>query len=288
MHKTRLVPAFALAFALAAAGAAALEPADFLRANFGVLIESHLNPDFESNVASPSINFNFGAGLNYPFSAESPLSFAPSALFYSYYGEYIEGQPVSADQAFSSTYILGLMLNSAIMYTTPIGKSEFTFSGGVGLCIDARIALKSGDIPEDPERNTASADDAAAYSNKYFWEKGRFIVPSTTINIDYALTERIGVGMTTRILWPFYNLWTKEGYGFLDQTKYVINLTLRYNLKSKGPEEAAAEAAADSEAPPEAEAAQASADNAAPVEAAPAAPPASDAAPKPEGSGKTN
>jgi hypothetical protein len=285
MHKTRAVSAFALAFALAATGAAALEPADFLRANFGVLVESHLNPDFKSNVASPSVNFNFGAGLNFPFSAESPFSFAPSALFYSYYGEFIEGQPVSADQAFSSTYIVGIMLNSAIMYTTPIGSSKFTFSGGVGLCIDARFAIKSGDIPEDPARKTASADDAAAYSNKYFWGKGRFIDPSTTINIDYALTDRIGVGVTGRVLWPFYNLWTKEGYGFLDQTKYIINLTLRYNLRSKGSEEAAA----DSETPSEAGPAQASPAEAAPQgEATPAAPPAADAAPKPAGSDKTN
>jgi len=234
MRKSCAVLGVSLGIVLASAGAWALEPPDYMRANFGVLVESHLNPDFAGNVSSPSINFSLGAGINYPLAPESPFSFAPSAQLYGYYGEFNSGQPVAADQAFSSTYIVGLMLNAPIMYTTPIGESDFTFSGGAGLCLDLRLALKSGDIPASDSSD--SADTAASDSNFYFWSEGRFLVPSTTLDVDYRLSDRIYVGLLTRILWPIYNLWTGEGYGFLDQTKYIINVSLRYKLKPKGGE----------------------------------------------------
>jgi hypothetical protein len=233
MRKTCAIAAFALLLAFLPFEAGALEPPDYIRANFGVLIESQLNPNFDGNVSSPSINFDFGLGLNYPFAPESRLSFAPSGHFYSYYGEYNSGQPVSADQAFSSTYIIGIMLDAPVMYTLPLGNSgDFTLSAGAGLCLDLRLALQSGDI--EATSSSASADDAASLSNTYFWSEGRFIDPSTTINLDYRLNDRMGVGFMGRVLWPIYNLWTGEGYGFLDQTKYILNITIRYKLKPKG------------------------------------------------------
>ena len=223
--------ALALALAFVPLEATALESPDSLRVTMGVLIESQLNPGLDSNVSTPSINYNFGAGLNYPFAPDSRFSFAPSGNLYFYYGEFNSGQPVSADQAFSSTYIVGALLNAPVMYSLPLGSSDFTLRAGLGLCLDLRVALKSGDIPSTPTSD--SADDAAADSNKYFWGKGRFITPSTTVGVEYALNDRMSAGLSTRVLWPIYNLWTSEGYGFFDQTKYIIDIAIRYKLKPK-------------------------------------------------------
>jgi hypothetical protein len=236
------IRAVAAALALASlplGTAAALEPPDTLRVNWGVLVESLLNPAFSdptltSSVSTPSINFNFGAGVSMPFSPGSRFSFGPSADFYYYNGEFIEGQPVAADQGFSSTFVFGALLNAPIVYSIPISP-QITISAGVGLCIDLRFAFPSGDL-----NPTASAQA----SNAYFWGKGRFITPSTTLRFEYALTERVGFGFSGRVLWPIYNLWTGEGYGFFDQGKYLIDLVVRFRLKPAGGSAAAAPAAA--------------------------------------------
>jgi hypothetical protein len=240
-------------------GASALEEPDILRANWGVLVESLTNPALSSQVSSPSINFNFGAGVSMPLSPDSPWSFGPSADLYWYYGEFNGGQPVATDEAFSSTFVLGLLLNAPVVYSIPL-DSKFTFSAGAGLCLDLRFAFQSGDLDAS----------AAKSSNAYFWGMGRFITPSTTLRIEYKLTERVGFGFSARVLWPVYNLWTGEGYGFFDQGKYLLSLVVRYKLKAPVEATAAAAVPVPAAAVPPAEAPAA----AAPPAPAPAAAPA--------------
>jgi hypothetical protein len=223
-------------------GASALEAPDTLRANWGVLVESLTNPALSSHVSSPSINFNFGAGVSMPLSPDSRWSFGPSADLYWYYGEFNSGQPVATDEAFSSTFVMGLLLNAPVVYSIPLNP-KFTLSAGGGLCLDLRFAFKSGDLDAS----------AAKASNAYFWGMGRFLTPSTTLRIEYKLTERVGFGFSARVLWPIYNIWTGEGYGFFDQGKYLLSLVVRYKLKapvdsSAGDAGAAAVPAADAPA----------------------------------------
>jgi hypothetical protein len=241
-----------LLLALLPLGASALEAPETLRANWGVLVESLTNPALSSHVSSPGINFSFGAGVGMPLSPDSRWSFGPSADLYWYYGEFNSGQPVATDEAFSSTFVLGLLLNAPMVYSIPL-DSKFTLSAGGGLCLDIRFAFKSGDLDAS----------AAKSSNAYFWGMGRFITPSTTLRIEYKLTERVGFGFSARVLWPIFNLWTGEGYGFFDQGKYLLALVVRYKLKapvdsSAGDAGAAAAPAAESAPQPAASAAPAS------------------------------
>jgi len=210
-----------LLLALLPLRASALEAPDTLRANWGVLVESLTNPALSSHVSSPSINFNFGAGISMLFAPESRWSFAPSADIYYYYGEFNSGQPVATDEAFSSTFVLGLLLNAPAVYSIPLSP-QITVSAGAGLCLDLRFAFNSGDLDAG----------AAKASNAYFWGMARFLTPSTVLRFEYKLTERVGFGFSGRVLWPAYNLWTGEGYGFFDQGKYLLSLVVRYKLKA--------------------------------------------------------
>ena len=71
--------------------------------------------------------------------------------------------------------------------------------------------------------------------NQYFWDKARFSTPSTpAVRRQYRLTDRVVVGLTGRVLWPIYNLWTGEGYGFFDQGMYLLELSMRYKLGKSG------------------------------------------------------
>jgi hypothetical protein len=228
----------ALVLALLPLGVAALEAPDAIRGNWGVLVESLLNPALNSNVSSPSINFNFGAGVSMPFSPDSRISFGPSADIYFYNGEFNGGQPVAADESNSTTYVVGCLLNAPVVYSLPINP-KLTLSAGMGLCLDLRFALaSSGDTSSD-----------ASKSNAYFWGMGRFITPSTTLRLEYTLTERVGFGFSGRILWPIYNLWTGEGYGFFDQTKYLLDIVIRFRLRAASPQALAEPSASPADSP---------------------------------------
>jgi hypothetical protein len=217
-----------LALALAALPATALESPEYLRVTWGVLGESFLDPALttvgSADRAPPfSINYNFGAGVSMPFTRVPGLAFAPSGDMYFYNAQYTTaGQVVPTDEAFTSAFVLGLILNAPLAYSYAI-NDQFNITASVGLAFDLRVAF-----------TTDSAK--ASYTplmNSYLWDKGRFLMPSTSIRGEYKLTDRVGFGFTARMFWPIYNLWTEEGFGFFDQGKYFFDLVIRYKLGSK-------------------------------------------------------
>ena len=222
-------------------GAAALEAPVAIRPTWGVLAESLLDPANSSAIPSPSLNFNFGCGVVMPFEPGSRFSFEPSADIYYYNAEWTaDGQTLPTDESFSSAFVLGLLLDAPVVYSLPVGE-KLTFGFGAGLCLDVRLAFTT-----DP----ASAGNTPLM-NGYFWNQARFITPSTLIRGEYALTDRVGFGFTGRVLWPIYNLWTGEGFGFFDQGMYLIDLTIRYRL-GEGKGASAAVSPPAEPAPPEA------------------------------------
>lgn len=207
-------------------GAAALEAPVAIRPTLGVLFETLLDPSLSTpgaavRVPSPSINFNFGCGVIMPFAPDSYFSFEPSADIYYYNAEITPaGQALPTFEEYSSAFVLGLLIDAPVVFSMTVGQ-KFSFGVGAGLCLDARVAFPVAG---------ALSPDAPAASNQYYWGKARFLMPSTLLRAEYALTDRVGFGITGRFLWPIYNLWTGEGFGFFDQSKYLIDLTIRYKL----------------------------------------------------------
>jgi hypothetical protein len=221
MRRCAVLAATVLAL-LAPLGAAALEAPVALRPTWGVLIEGLLDHSADSSISSPSINFNFGAGVVMPFSPSSRFSFEPSADLYWAYYEYFDERGVPTDLTFGSAFGLGLLLDLPVVYTLPLG-SKFTLGFGVGACLNARVAFT---IDSNKSENTPLI-------NRYFWDKGRFATPTTLIRGEYKLTDRVGFGFTGRVLWPIYNLWAGEGYGFFDHGMYLVDLTILYRFKKQ-------------------------------------------------------
>jgi hypothetical protein len=205
------------------ATSAALEAPTVIRPSVGLVMESLLNPANASSVASPSLNVSFGCGVVMPFEAGSRFSFEPSADIYSYNAEYFHGQALPDEESFSQAFVIGLLLDAPVVYTFPEWRN-FTFGVGAGLCLDLRVAfLAAGAIDADIPQ-----------INGYFWDKARFITPSTLVRGEYKLTDRVVVGLTGRVLWPIYNLWTGEGYGFFDQGMYLLQISMIYKLGKRG------------------------------------------------------
>ena len=148
------------------------------------------------------------------------MSFEPSADIYYYNAEYTANhQTVSTDEAFSSAFVLGLLLDAPVVYSLSAGP-KFTFGFGAGLCLDVRIAFTT-----DPGRA-----ENTPFMNGYFWDKARFILPSTLIRGEYKLTDRVDFGFTGRVLWPIHNLWSGDGFGFMDRGIYLVDLSVLYRL----------------------------------------------------------
>lgn len=212
----------ALALALLPlSGAAALEAPTAIRPSVGLVMESLLDPNLAGHaIPSPSLNVSFGAGVVMPLEAGSRFSFEPSADLYFYNAEYTtDGQALPTDESFGQAFVIGLLLDAPVVYTFPAWQN-FTFGAGAGLCLNLRVAIST-----DP----AYAGNTPLM-NGYFWDKGRFITPSTLVRGEYKLTDNVDVGLTGRVLWPIYNLWTGEGYGFFDQGTYLLQITMIYKL----------------------------------------------------------
>jgi hypothetical protein len=210
-----------LAMALAAVGglsaASPFEAMESIRPTWGVLMEPLLDKSASSEVPSPSINFNLGAGVVLPLIANPRWSFEPSVDIYWYYCEYVNGRAVPGEETLSDAFAIGLLVDAPFVYSFPIGGK---FAGGVGggLCLDLRFAI-----------------DTPPYGNlgkiyAYLWDKARFIMPSTLARVEYRLSDRVEFGFELRAMLPVFNLWTPGSPGLFDQAIFIAGLALRYRL----------------------------------------------------------
>jgi hypothetical protein len=211
----------AIALALFAARAMAIEAPTAIRPTWGVLMENILDPT--AGVATPSLVFNFGAGVVMPFKPDSPFTLVPSADFYYYYAELHNGRAVPTDESFSDNFVLGLILDAPVVYNIPLGQ-KFSVGAGAGPCLDFRVAFSTDrSLVDTPEINL------------YFWDKARFLTLSTVIRAEYKLTDLVDFGVKGRAIWPIYNLWAYEGHGFFDHTMYLIDVAVTFKIGSKAP-----------------------------------------------------
>jgi hypothetical protein len=215
----------ALAF-LAASGAAAMDAPVAIRPTWGVLVENVF--DTATPAFAPSINFNLGTGFILPFSADSSFSFVPSADIYYYYAALNTSSravPTEYSQR-GSAFVLGLLLDAPVVYNLPLGP-KFSLGGGLGLCLDARVAFATAN-------DAMSAVDTPSI-NRYLWDKARFLMPSTVLRGEYTLTDNVAFGFKGRMLWPIANLWANEGFGFFDHSIYLIDVALTVRLGQRNP-----------------------------------------------------
>lgn len=181
-------------------------------------MEPLLDEAVSSEVPSPSINFNVGAGVVLPLISNPRWAFEPSANLYYYYCEFANGRAVPGDATLSDAFVLGLLVDAPFVYSFPIG-GRFTAGAGGGLCLDLRFAF---DTP--PYGNLG-----AIYG--YLWDKARFILPSALARAEYRLTERVEFGLELRAMLPVFNLWTPDSPGFFDQAIFMVDMALRYRLR---------------------------------------------------------
>lgn len=190
-----------------------------IRYELGVV--AALNLDSSSGTASLVTNI-LGASASFPLSPSSRFSFEPGAdLYWAYYGETASGRAVPIELENRDAFVVGILLDAPISYGIPLGE-DFRLGLGAGLALNLRVGIKAAE---------EVADGTVAAINSYFWSKGRFLMPSTSLRIEYRLTERFDFGFTARVFWPLFNLWAGEGLPILDQGIFGGALVVRQRLR---------------------------------------------------------
>lgn len=189
-----------------------------IRYELGVV--AALNLDSGTGTASLVTNI-LGASLSFPLAPASRLSFEPGAdLYWAYYGE-VADRAVPIELENRDAFVLALLLDAPLSYAIPLGE-DFRLSLGAGLALDLRVGIKAAE---------EVADETVAAINTYLWSKGRFLMPSTFLRIEYRLTENFDFGFAARAFWPLYNLWAGEGLPLLDQGIFGGSLVVRQRLR---------------------------------------------------------
>ncbi len=195
-----------------------LEAPESIRAAWGVLMESLLDPDSEQSVPNPSVNFNLGAGIVLPTANNPRWAFEPSADLYWYYCGYINDRAVPVEETLSDAFVLGILVDAPFVYSFPI-SGDFSAGLGGGLALNLRIAF-----------------DTAPYGNLgevygYLWGLARFILPSALARVEYRLSERVECGLQLRAFLPVFNLWSPDSPSLLDQSMLAVGMSIRYRLR---------------------------------------------------------
>lgn len=216
---------------VAGARLGAIPKPEAFRPDLGVVLVPNTDPDKET---SSLVTYVLGCGVVYPLhsgpaeAAESVAakktawSFEPSAdLYTAYYEIDALDRAVPTMEGEQDAFVIGLLLDTPIVFNVRL-NDKFVFSTGAGLAFDIRVAF------QDPDPTVE--DGAGAAINAYFWGKGRFVLPSTFLRVEYKLTARVDFGFALRAYWPLFNLWAGEGLPFLDQGIFGGSLGVRYKL----------------------------------------------------------
>lgn len=209
-------------------------PAQYLRPMLGALVDNNLDPLIAGGHGlTTAFASSLGASVDIPFTKGSWFALEPTALLYWSNYEYMDGRAIYADESFTTAFGLGLLFDTPIVVSFPLGKT-LSLGLGIGPCVDLRYAFQI---------NAPYLSSNYPYINQYFWENGHFFQPEGMIRLEYKLTDNFGFGFTGRFLWPAYNYWSSGSYSFMDRSMIAVNLSIRYTLpepKPKKPPEAPA------------------------------------------------
>jgi hypothetical protein len=128
-------------------------------------------------------------------------------IYGTYYGySYPMNRAVPANPENRSSFVIGPILGiQGLAKFQPLEKIGLRVYGG--LAADLRICLIAGGL-EGAEKEMVSEEVKDITS--YFWGRGRWLFPVLGLGMDVGLTEKLLLGVDTRVWFPLYRLWTGE------------------------------------------------------------------------------
>ena len=137
------------------------------------------------------------------------------------------GYPMACNPENRSAFVLGFLTGVNAVGYFPIGEGAFRVFGGLAFdfrVITLAIGLNhpadfTGDIKTDAQLQT----DAVS---KYFWEKGRWFMPSAGFGFDFPINSRFLLGFDLRAWFPVYKIWASDKAPDIDGWRFGANLRI--------------------------------------------------------------
>lgn len=228
------IPAPALAQASAVPVVEAIDPGPGLLGPgatpaLGVLFIPSVIPKDGSGkeLAGPQILTNsLGAGLYLPIGPV--FGFEPGFDFYYFHHVWIEeaGRAAPTDEAWRTTFTLGFLVSLPLSASWRITRN-FDLALGLGPAFHLRLGLLAAGVAESEPADVAHVP----LINAFFYEGGRWFVPTSFLRGEYRLTDRVDFGFSARAFWPVYNAWNGAPAGsWWDEGVFGGALVVRYRF----------------------------------------------------------
>jgi len=138
------------------------------------------------------------------------------------------GYPMACNPENRSAFVMGLLTGVQAVGFFPIGENIKARIYG-GPAFDFRIitlafglnkpSAITGVIQTDPRLQT---DEII----KYFWGKGRWLMPVAGFGFDFPLNEKFYLGFDIRTWFPVYKLWVKDNSPAIDGWRFGVGLRI--------------------------------------------------------------
>jgi hypothetical protein len=174
----------------------------------------------------PSPGVALAYGIRGPLELELSLD-----LYFTHYSyDWDLARPLPVELENRSAFVAGALTGLQLGARIPLGeRGRLRFYAGPAA--DIRMVFIAGglndaDLVKDDPAGAPMQTDAV---RKYFWERGRWLLPFAGAGYDFPVNDSIFVGIDLRVWFPVYRLWTGEDLPPLEGWRFgpAFRITLR-------------------------------------------------------------
>jgi hypothetical protein len=177
---------------------------------------------------------SLGLSVAYPVWGPLRLELTEDLYFSNYEYNTEHGYPMACNPENRSAFVMGMLTGLQATGLFPIRQTGIDVRAFAGLTADIRIVVLAfglnhpddftGDIETDAQLQT----DAI---REYYWDKGRWFLPTAGAGMDFPINEKYLLGFDFRVWFPLYRLWTDEQIPKIDGWRFGVGfrITTRKN-----------------------------------------------------------
>jgi hypothetical protein len=165
---------------------------------------------------------NAGFSLIWQFARFFKLEFSEDIYFTGYAFDFGRGYPMASNQENSRVFVLGFVTGIHVVGFFPIGDRGAAIRVFGGPAADLRVVTVAFGL-NHPSDFLGDENDAQLQTDavlKYFWENGRWFMPTAGLGFDFPLNEKFLLGFDFRTWFPVYKLWAEDNTSAIDGWRF--------------------------------------------------------------------
>ena len=161
-----------------------------------------------------------GLGFSYPIT--DVLKFELSYDFYTTHYGYALGRAVPVEVEHRTARVIGSLLGFHVarhFEVTPF----MTVRAYGGPAVDLRIVFMAEDLTDGLDNISEVRKDVDSI-RRYFWTKGRWLMPVIGGGVDFPLSAHFKIGLDLRIWIPMYRIWSGENLPGIEGWRFGLGI----------------------------------------------------------------